>query len=475
MRTHRWVLVAAVAAVLIGLAMWWALSPPAVRVAAARRGDLTAALAATGIVEAAQANLAPKVVGRIEALLVDEGDPVRRGQLLGRLDDTAQRAALLQRQAALAAAEAEVARIAAALDQERAQSKARIARAEAAEKASRARLQELQSGARPQELESAQQTVAASEGEQQLAASDFARVSALFEEGAVSQAEVDAARTRLTSARAALRTARENLALLEEGPRAEQIAAAQADLGAAEAQVEEARAANQVAVLEKSLAAGRAGVEQARAAVAAADEAFAETQLLAPISGHVGRRYLDVGDLTGPQSPIFLLADNQKTWVAAEVDEEDVDLVRRGQQVAVSAEALPSSVPGTVAEVGAIAVSRGLQQVRAKIVRCKVILGEGAELLRPGMEVDVSASSTLASDVLLVPTDALNESDGDTFVWLVADGAARRRPVEVGHHTYEQAAIISGLRVGDLVVVESEPDLTDGRRVKPVPAEPDDS
>ena len=48
-------------------------------------------------------------------------------------------------------------------------------------------------------------------------------------------------------------------------------------------------------------------------------------------------------------------------------------------------------------EVGAVAVPRGLQQVRAKIVRCKIRLEDGLDVLRPGMEVDVTAQATLAN------------------------------------------------------------------------------
>ncbi|UCH34081.1 MAG: efflux RND transporter periplasmic adaptor subunit [Armatimonadota bacterium] len=465
-RRLRLVIGVVVAMVLVAVILWRALAPPTVTVVAARRADLVDTLAATGVVEAMQAAVAPKIVGRIETLLADEGATVTRGQLLARLDANEQRAMLREREAALRMAEAEVAGAHAALAQERAASRARIQRAQAAELAARARLQDLRAGSRTQEIESARQAVAAAEAEAKLAAADYERMRDLFAKGAVSRANLDAAQARLAGAQAALRAARQELALLQEGARPEQIAAAEAELSAAQATEREARAAaGQVTVLERSLTAAEARVEQARAAVAVASSPLAETDVLAPISGRVGRRYLDVGDLASPQTPLFLITDTDNLWIAAEVDEEDLSLVHVGQKVEVAAEALARPLPGAVVEVAPLAIPRGLEQVRAKIVRSKVVLDEPTELLRPGMEVDVSADTTLARDVLLAPTDALIEEAETTYVMVVRSSVVRRQKVAVGYTTFRDAEITSGLREGDQVVVAGGEGLRDGQRV----------
>jgi RND family efflux transporter MFP subunit len=468
MKVSRRTAVLALAAVVLALiAALHALSPPEVAVAGVRRGDLEDVLSAPGVVEALQATVAPRMIGRVEALLVDEGDHVEAGDLLARLESAEQRAALMEREAALRVANHQVARSTVALEQERAASRARIARAGAAEEAARARLQALRAGERRQEIESARQAVAAAEAEAELSASNAERIDELLTEGAVSRAEADAARARLAAARASLRTAREHLALIEEGARAEEIEAAEADLAAAEAGAAEAEAAaGGVAVLERTLEAARSGVEQARAAVAIAASQLAETQVVAPISGWIGRRYRDVGDLAAPQSPLFLISDSDNVWVTAEVDEEDLALVREGQAVEVDAEALPQPVAGQIVEIGPVAVPRGLQQTRAKIVRCRIVLKEEAEVLRPGMEVDVSARAMLAEDTLLAPSEAVMNADGESFALVVEGGVAGRRGVEVGRRTYREVEIRSGVREGDEVVVSGGSDLPDNSRVK---------
>ena len=120
----------------------------------------------------------------------------------------------------------------------------------------------------------------------------------------------------------------------------------------------------------------------------------------------------------------------------------------------------------SVAEVGAVAVPRGLQQVRAKIVRCKVLLTAGTELLRPGMEVDVSAQTPLASDVLIIPAEAAMESAEGSSALVVSGGVVARRRIETGLRSYREVEVRSGLKEGEEVIVGGDPELREGSRVR---------
>jgi len=140
--------------------------------------------------------------------------------------------------------------------------------------------------------------------------------------------------------------------------------------------------------------------------------------------------------------------------------------VHKGQQVEVNAESLAAPLTGRVAEVGAVAVPRGLQQVRAKIVRCKVLLTEGAGLLRAGMEVDVSAQTELASQVLVIPAEAVIDSQDESFVLVVSDGVVARRRIEAGLRTFREVEVQSGLKEGEEVIVGAAPELREGSRVR---------
>ncbi|MBN1459302.1 MAG: efflux RND transporter periplasmic adaptor subunit [Armatimonadetes bacterium] len=464
----RYIVAILVLVIIFALVLAATLKATEVEVVTVEAKDLVATLAATGVVEGYQAVVAPKITGRVAEVLVEEGESVTQGQALARLEASAERAALREREAALAAAQAGAAQVQAALKQERAASRARVARAEAALEAVQARLRDLEAGSRTQEVESARQAVEAAEADAQLAATDYERVRELHEAGAVSKADLDRARARLTSAQAATRQAREQLALLEEGARAEQVQAARAEVAAALAESQAAQAATgQVEVLERSLAAAQATAEQAEAALSAVKTVLDETELKAPIAGRVARRYVDVGDLSGPSTPAFVITNPGDLWVAAEVDEEDVALVHAGQEVTVTAEALPTPVKGTITEVGAAAFSRGLQQVRAKIVRTRVHLAEQSELLRPGMEVDVNAAALLAEQVLVIPLEALVQENSGDSVWVVADGRLHHVEIETGRRSFREVEVASGLKAGDRVVVSGTKDLQEGKRAKP--------
>ena len=469
MKVNRWpaLLLALAIIVVTAMVLRTALKAAEVDLAEVERGDLVGDLAATGVVEGYQGEVGPEVMGRVLEVLAEEGDEVAAGELLGRLEAVQAEAGVREREAAAGVATAQAARARALLAQERAASGARIGGAKAALGAITARLKDLEAGARPQEVARAREAVSAAEADAELAAADHARAKELFEKGAVSRADLDQASARLRSADANLRSARQELALLEEGARPEQIAGARSEVAAAEAELDSAEAmAGQVEVMERSLAAAEAAVAQAKAALASAKRVLAETEIRAPISGRVSRRYVDVGDMAGPGQPAFLVTKPEGIWVAAEVDEEDLALVHKGQRVTVTAEALAEPIEGTVVEVGAAAFPRGLQQTRAKIVRCRVRLEENSEVLRPGMEVDVNGSRTLAEDVLLMPLEALVELDGDHFAWVARSNRAHRVSIEIGRRSFQQVEVTSGLDAGDRVIVSGSAGLEDGARVK---------
>lgn len=466
MRFRWWLVLLLVVVAVVALVVWAVTRPTPVTVATVERGDLVAELAATGVVDGYQAQVAPEVSGRVVAVLVEEGESVRVGQVLARLDSTQPRAALGQARAALAAAQADRQRATSALATERRASAARIATAQAQLATARARLRDLQAGARPQEITQARQAVAAAQAEADLAAQDQRRAESLYEQGAISRQQLDQARARLASAQATLRQAEANLSQVQAGARAGEIEAAAAVVRTAEAELAAARAAaGQVQVLEQTLAAAQAAVSQAAAALQAAADTLAKTVITSPVNGRVARRFADVGDLATPGNPLFAITDPRHQWVTAEVDEEDVAFVYQGQHVQISAEALPAPIGGTVREVGPAAVPRDITQVRARIVRTRVELDHPSDLLRPGMEVDVNGSRVLARDVLLAPLDALVQQGNRYSVWVVQRGRAYRRPVTVGHRSYEQAEVLTGLAAGDRVVVSGSEGLRPGRRV----------
>jgi HlyD family secretion protein len=238
-------------------------------------------IVAPGLVEAKDdvVSLAFEASGRVEAILVHEGDHVEKGQLVATLDARIARAQLARAEAALAAAEA---------------------RRDAALR-----------GARPSEIEAARAEADALRAQAAERAVERERAERLRAADAIPAAELDVDRNALEAARAQLAASEARWSLLREGTRAESR--------------REAVAAVEVA---------RADVEDARTRLA-------QTELRAPRAATVLRRLVEPGEqvTTLPPTVVLKIADAQDLRLRAEVDEADLGRVHVGQAGYATAEA----------------------------------------------------------------------------------------------------------------------------------------
>ena len=117
-------------------------------------------------------------------------------------------------------------------------------------------------------------------------------------------------------------------------------------------------------------------------------------------------------------------------------------------------------------EVAAAAETKIDAALRTRIVRARIRLDEGAELLRPGLEVDVEGDARVVESALVIPSDALVFGETGNIVFVIDRGVARVRDVRVGYTTYAIAEILGGLTEGELVVVTGKDVLADGRRAR---------
>jgi HlyD family secretion protein len=305
-----------------GLAVTWA----------SRQWSTDGPLAVTGTIEALQVDVSPRVAGRIVERAVREGDRVRRGQLLVRLD----------------AEELE----------------AEARRAEAATRAAEARWRDLRAGARAQEVDEARANLRNATATRVWTERDFRRAQELHAKELVATAEVDRARQAYDTAVAGEAAARERLELLRAGPREDALAAAEAD------------------------------VEQARAALAAARTRLAEARLTSPIDGLVLHKHMEVGETVNPGVPVLTLVDPSDMWLRAYVPETDLGRVKVGQAAAVSVDAFPGrTFPGTVTEIASQAefTPKNVQTRKERVnlvFRIKIAVQNADGTLKPGLPAD---------------------------------------------------------------------------------------
>ena len=287
----------------------------------------------SGNIEVTEAQLGFKISGRVIERPVSEGDRVQAGQLIARLDDAEQKEQLALRRAELAGAQAALA--------------------------------ELEAGSRPQEIAAAAAALRSAEADRDRARLDFARQQELRRKDAIADRELETAQAEVKVADAHAVEAAEQLKLVQEGPRAEDIAQ------------------------------GRARVEQARAAVALAETQVENTRLFSPLTGVVLSHNIEPGEYVSPGTPVVTVADLVHVWVRTYINQTDLGRIAHGQKVEVRTDTFPGKTyEGTIGFIASEAefTPKTVQTTkeRVKLVfRIKVDIANPHDELKPGMAADV--------------------------------------------------------------------------------------
>ena len=406
-----------------------------------------------------------QVAGRVAEVLVKEGDVVRAGQEIVRLDQSSLLAQLQQARAAMASAEADLAQL--GTSAVRGEGKPlEVQQAEAQLAAARARLAETERG--PSEAQVAQARAQLTQADTALkdAERNLEAMEALYQEGAVAKSVVEEARARLINARAAQDSAKRQYDALLASPTAEQLEVARAQVK--EAEIALAMAHEREVSREKSRQAARARLEQARANLALIEAELARTSITAPGDGTMINVLVKRGAVVTDGMPVATLARPGGMRVRARVDETDITAVAVGQRAIFTTDALAGTeFSGRVAEIAPAAVTDGT------IPRFPVLIDvdDAPSRLLPGMTADVEIATYSKPDALVVPLQAVLEKDQKKVLFVIdpESSAAKEVHVVIGRESLMEAEVLEGIRSGDEVVVGDAAvlkKLKDGARVK---------
>jgi len=350
---------------------------------------------ASGTIEATEVDVCPEVSGKIVSLLVEEGDLVKAGQVLAEIESEELKAKYQQAEAQVESAKAQVARAKAALEAKRKSAEAQLSQAEAAFRQAKAQYEKALQGPRPQEVKTAAANLEAAKAQLDLTRKTFERIEFLYEQGAVSEQELDEAEAKLEVAAANLEKAAQQLSITEEGTRQEDLAAAAAavdyaraavNLAAAQKEVVRAEEANYEAALEN--------LKQAEALLAQAKAALDKTVIKAPLDGVVLLKNFEVGELAVPGVPLVTLGDLSKVWLRLYLPEPEIGKIKLGQEVEVRVDSFPKRVfKGKIVNISQKAefTPKFVQTKRERVnmvFAVKVLIPNEQGLLKPGMPAD---------------------------------------------------------------------------------------
>jgi len=316
----------AAALIVVGAVVWIALRHSGT--STAESGEVHV----SGNIEVTQADASFKLPGRVETREVTEGQNVKAGQVIARLEK-----ADLAQEVSLRRAEIE-------------QAKAVLA--------------ELEAGTRVEEVAQAEAALALAEAEAKREELEFNRQKELRTNEVSTQREFEIAEAGWKTSQARTREQRERLTLLRNGPRREQIDQA------------------------------RARVHEAQESLALAETRLGYTTLVSPLSGLVLSKSIEPGEYVAPGTAVVTIGDLDHPWLRAYISETDLGRVKVGQKAKVTADTYPDKqYSGTVSFISSVAefTPKNVQtsQERVKLVyRIKVELENPNWELKPGMPAD---------------------------------------------------------------------------------------
>ena len=302
-------------------------------------------LVLSGNIELTEVNIAFKTSGKLIERTVDEGDLVKKGQVIARLDRDQLLAQRDREAAGLQAATAQLAQAETSLAWQRENQAADLQQRKADLEAYEARLQELKNGARPQEIAEVKAAVESAQSEYERARRDWERAQTLYKNDDNSTAQYDQYRSRWESGDAAWKQAKERQALVLAGPRQEQIDAATAQVQRARAAVRMVETnALEIKRREQELPMRRAEIARAQANLALIDSQLADTIAVSPVDGVVLVKSADVGEVIAAGTTVVTVGDIDHPWLRAYINEPDQGRVKLGMKVDVTTDSHPGKI-----------------------------------------------------------------------------------------------------------------------------------
>jgi HlyD family secretion protein len=294
-----------------------------------------------GNIDFRQVDLAFNGSERVAEVLVEEGDRVKKDQVLGRLDTS---------------------RLA-----------PQAAQAEAQAASQRANLARLKNGSRPEDIAQARANLGSAKVEAANARAQYERQGSLALRAVASQRSLEMAESESKQADAKVEVNQKALDLLVIGPRIEDIEEAEAQLRAADANV---------ALLHQQLA---------------------EANLVAPVEAIVRSRLIEPGEMASPTRTAFSLATVNPKWVRAYVSETQIGLLRPGMKATISVDSFPGRpIPGWIGFISSVSEftpkTVQTEELRSSLVyEVRVFVEDPDNVLRLGMPATVRPD--LSSDV----------------------------------------------------------------------------
>jgi HlyD family secretion protein len=296
----------------------------------------------SGNIELTEVDIAFKTAGKLVNIAVQEGDPVKQGQTLARLDSVELERTLDREKAGVDSTRSALTQLLTGIEFQQASIDSDLAVRAADVRQAEARLKELLAGSRPQEIEQARAALAEATSQHAQASADWTRAQRLIANDDITRQQFDQFKTRYDATAATLKRASETLKLVEEGPRAEQIEQARAGLERARAALRLSEA-NKIDLKRRKeeVVMRQAEVARASAQAGVVETQISDREIASPVDGVVLTKSAEEGEVLAGGAALLTVGDIDRPWVRGYIAETELGRVKIGMPAEVTADSYP--------------------------------------------------------------------------------------------------------------------------------------
>ncbi len=241
------------------------------------------------------------------------------------------------------------------------------------------------------------------------------------------------------------------------------------DMDTAQQQMDDAKAAldsieNQMSNgTASSVVSAQENMAKAKSSLAAAQKQENDMYLISSIDGAVGYRQVEAGNMVTVGQKLMSVYDNSVMYVDYQVSEQDLPAFSMDMPLAVNIESLNNSFNGDVIYISPTIDASSMTYTM------RIAIDNADNVLKGGMFARAAVKSVLRSNVITVPKAAVQEKNGDNYVFVVNENnTIEQKTVTIGASGDDDVEILSGLSVGDNVAVDNQARLRDGVKVNPL-------
>jgi RND family efflux transporter MFP subunit len=236
---------------------------------------------------------------------------------------------------------------------------------------------------------------------------------------------------------------------------------------------ESAMSQQQFDLIKTQYEANKAQVEQAEAALTSARSQFKDATVSAPISGIIGKRYFESGDMANMMHPLVKIVQMDRLKIIVNAIEDDLGKVAVGQEAKITVRSFPDRI-----FIGKVTKISPILDPLTRMADVEIMLDNKDHSLKPGMYAEVEIIFGIMENVITVPRFATIESttmetvEGkdqvikNYYVYLVRKGKAVQTKLDITYFNHKNIAVSSAVVDGDSLVIAGQNNLRDGMAVR---------